>query len=162
MYVEGEEVSHRAKNVDMLGEKRMILIDWFLIDLITSITHCPTTTTDVPPPRQHKINHIISRLQMRGFLHLLYVRKMFRLRHSNTLRPGHGPHFFFSPHRRPAAHNIHVEEMKPPPYNIRKHYHSDYVSTAKIESHVLTSCAMVAIESEGHVWCFLMYENSIM
>ena len=42
-------------------------------------------------------------------------------------------------------------EMKPPLYNISKHYHSDYVSTAKIESHVLTSCAMVAIVLKGHV-----------
>ena len=84
---------------------------------------------------------------------ILYVGKIFceTFKHAAT---GHGTLLFAPLRRRRKAHNIHVAaEMKPPPYNIIKHYHKvdDYVSTAKIESHVLTSCAMVAKESTGHV-----------
>ena len=68
------------------------------------------------------------------------------------------PSNFCSPPARPAAPTSMSAEMKPPPYNIIKHYHSAYVSTAELESHVLTSCAMVANESKGHVWCLLMYQ----
>ena len=53
--------------------------------------------------------------------------------------------------RPPAAHTHHVDGEEATTITLFSITIDDYVSTAKIESHVLTSCAMVAIESKGHV-----------
>ena len=53
--------------------------DWLIFDWFNHVDYTLSYYYRwLPPPRQHKIDHIISRLQM-VFLYLLYVRKIFRL-----------------------------------------------------------------------------------
>ena len=147
--------SHRAKNVDMLDTYRF----WLTIA-------SPSSTYNQP----HHI-HIHIQLQNERLFHSsncyeIYIhRPLCRKDFAETSK--HAATWirqtsFFSPppagrHTTPCRRRWSRRNTTLSSITI-----DNYVSTAKIESHVLTSCAMVANESKGHVWCFLMYENSIM